>query len=110
MIAAADQRDAELPFDLREMLVVLAIEQRQKPVVVEMDLNRRLLGRTGHRTQMPVLSSGTTAAPADGRSSSRVTIAPCRLLPWTCSMRTSDSQPTRRFRAGSGAATCTGCR
>src|SRR3546814_2381995 len=81
MIAAADQRDAELPFDLRKMLVVLAIEQRQKPVVVEMDLNRRLLGRTGHRTQMPVLSSGTTAAPADGRSSSRVTIAPCRLLP-----------------------------
>ena len=37
-VAARDQRDAELPLDAVEMLVALAIEQRQEQIVVEFEL------------------------------------------------------------------------
>src|SRR5215469_17497076 len=37
-VAARHQRDAELPLDLVEMRVALAVEQRQQQIIVEFEL------------------------------------------------------------------------
>src|SRR5215471_1702306 len=37
-VAARDNRNAELPLDTVEMLIALAVQQRQEQVVVELDL------------------------------------------------------------------------
>src|SRR6185437_5659703 len=53
-VAARDDGDAELPLDAVEMLIALAEELRQQPVVVELHRHpalpgRRLLARGRHR-------------------------------------------------------------
>ena len=112
-VAARDQRNAELLFDARQVLVVLAEQQGQQRVVVELHQGGRfgfrgLAGfhvRASAKRAAPVGARFTVGAIAPSSSPGAPITVPERLLGWASSTRTGTIRPDRP----AGAWTWTAC-